>query len=112
MGRRSIGAWLKQEGISLGAGLIGDLLVGHGIDGGLDRTLRHAGIEDVDVRAKVSPRRRPNRASLGERRRREGGGRYEGSQDACEDESREDSAHARFLLPDHAQTNRLSACKT
>ena len=104
MGRRAIGAWLKQEGVSLGAELIGDLLVGHGIDGGLDRTLRHAGIEDIDVRAKVRPPRRPNRASLSKRRRREGGGRRKGNQYANEGESRDESAHARFLLPvsDHA----------
>jgi len=52
-GARSVRAGLEQQRIALRSELVGDLLICYRIDRRLDLALRHAGIEDVNVRAEV-----------------------------------------------------------
>jgi len=61
--RAAVHPGLEQECVSLRAELVAYLLGGDGVDGRLDLTRRHAGVEDDDIRAE-----RYSIRSLGQRR--------------------------------------------
>ncbi len=66
VGAGSICAGLEQQCVALRSELVGDLLVGDGVDGRLDLARRHAGVKDHHVRSEIRRRRanqteRPNR---------------------------------------------------
>src|SRR5439155_19387089 len=84
-----LGAGLEQQGEALSTELVGDLLVGHRVDRRLYLTLRHAGAEDVDVRAEGGSARRGRRR---ERRGDDAGDRgrpSQGSEGAREEDRSE-----------------------
>ena len=58
VGTGAVGAGLEQQRITLSAELVGDLLGGYRVNRRLDLALRHAGVEDIDVRAEVGLARR------------------------------------------------------
>ena len=53
----SICAGHEQQCVALRSELVGNLLVGDGVDGRLDLTRRHAGVKDHHVRSEIRRRR-------------------------------------------------------
>ena len=86
-GSRAVGAGLEQQGVTLRAHLVVDLLGGDGVNGCLDLARRHAGVEDLHVRAEVRrDRRRFRGLGAGGHRRDDGG------DGGCEDQEAPASA--------------------
>ena len=99
VGRRAVRAGLEQQRVALRAHLVVDLLGGDGVDGRLDLARRHAGIEDVHVRAEVRPiGRGDRRLQVGGRNRCQGGARRRCLEEEHSSEGPEEN-DARELAP-------------